>query len=109
MLFRFVLIFDVRNARDIKKVAEILPEVDFPRKSPNKIQHPNARGLAIKGPHFYVAFDAGGLRVINIANPLKPQEIGRYVNRGMKEKQQAYNNLVFDGTTAFVATDYAGM
>ncbi len=104
-----VLIFDIRNARNIKKVAEILPEVDFPRKSPNKIQHPNARGLAIKGPQLYVAFDAGGLRVINIANPLKPQEIGRYVNLGMKEKQQAYNNLVIDGTTAFVATDYAGM
>ncbi|MEI8380842.1 MAG: hypothetical protein WCJ09_11980 [Planctomycetota bacterium] len=104
-----VFILDVRNSKNVRKVAEILPEVNFPRKNPNKVQHPNARGLALKGQHLYVAFDAGGLRVINVANPLKPQEIGRYANRGMKEKQQAYNNLVIDGTTAYVATDYAGM
>ncbi len=104
-----VFILDVRNSRNVRKVAEILPEVSFPRKNPGKVQHPNARGFALKGQHLYVAFDAGGLRVINVADPLKPQEIGRYVNRGMKEKQQAYNNLVIDGTTAYVATDYAGM
>ena len=41
-----------------------------------------------------------GLRVLDVADPLRPREVGRYVNAGMKQKQQAYNNLVIDGTTA---------
>ena len=104
-----VIILDVSNPTAIKEVASILPDVDYPRKSPSKVQHPNARGFAIRGKHLYVAFDAGGLRVIDIENPLKPREIGRYVNAGMGAKQQAYNNLVIDGTTAYVAVDYAGL
>lgn len=104
-----VFIFEVGNPMKIQKAAEILPDVHFPRKNPNKIQHPNARGFALKDQYLYVAFDAGGLRVIHVANPLKPQEVGRYVNSGMKQKQQAYNNLAIDGMTAYVAIDYAGM
>ncbi len=104
-----VFIFDVSNPTRIHKVAAILPDVDFPRKNPNKVQHPNARGFALKDRYLYVAFDTGGLRVIDVANPLKPREVGRYVNRGMKQKQQAYNNVVIAGTRAYVAIDYAGM
>ena len=104
-----VFVLDVADPKAVRKVAEILPDVDFPRKNPGRLQHPNARGLALQGRYLYVAFDAGGLRVIDVADPLRPREVGRYVNGGMKGKQQAYNNLVIDGTTAYVATDYAGM
>lgn len=104
-----VFIFDVSDPANIRKTSEVLPEVHFPLKNPNRIQHPNARGLAIKGNLLFVAFDAGGLRVIDVAKPLKPREIARYINAGMGKKQQAYNNLVIDGTTAYIAIDYAGL
>lgn len=102
-----VMIFDVSDPRKPEEVASILPDVHFPRRNPNRVQHPNARGFAVKGKHLYVAFDAGGLRVLDIDNPLKPREIGRYVNAGMAKRQEAYNNLVIDGTTAYAAIDYA--
>ncbi len=104
-----VFVFDIRDPAKIEKAAEILPEVDFPRKNPKKVQHPNARGFALKGNHLYVAFDAGGLRVLDIENPRRPREIGRFANPGMNKKQAAYNNLAIDGTVAYVAVDYAGM
>jgi hypothetical protein len=104
-----VFVLDVSDPAAVRPAATILPDVDFPRKNPGRVQHPNARGLALQGRYLYVAFDAGGLRVIDVADPLKPKEVGRYVNGGMRQKQQAYNNLVIDGTTAYVAVDYAGM
>ncbi len=104
-----VLVFDVSNPKRITQVTEFLPDVNFPRAKPNKIQHPNARGLAIQGDKLFVAFDGGGIRVIDIKSPREPREIGRYVNAGMGQKQQAYNNLVIDGNYACVAIDYAGL
>jgi len=104
-----VFVLDVHDPNSIREVAAVLPDVDFPRKNPGKLQHPNARGFALKDRYLYVAFDAGGLRVIDVGDPSKPREVGRYINSGMKQKQQAYNNLVIEGTTAYVAIDYAGM
>lgn len=104
-----VLIFDVSDSKQITKAAAILPDVNYPRAKPNKVQHPNARGFAIRDGRLFVAFDAGGLRVIDIKLPLEPREIGRYLNAGMRAKQQAYNNLVVDGQWAYAAVDYAGL
>ena len=104
-----VFIFDVADPAKIRLVSKILPDVHFPQKNPGKTQHPNARGLAIKDHLLYVAYDAGGLRVIDVKDRLKPREIGRYVNAAMLKKQQAYNNVVLDGTTALLAVDYAGL
>lgn len=104
-----VFIFDLTDLARPKKVAEFLPEVDFPKKNPGRTEHPNARGSALKGNDLYVAYDAGGLRVLDVTTPNKPREIGRYVNAGMGRKQQAFNNVVIDGDTAYVAVDYAGL
>jgi len=104
-----VLIFDVADPSNFRMLGSIVPDVNFPLKNPGKVQHPNARGLAFKDDLLYVAYDAGGLRVINVKNPRLPREVGRYINMGMGKKQQAYNNLVIDGTTALIAVDYAGL
>lgn len=106
---RGVMIFDTSDPSKLTHLATIQPDVHFPRKNPGKVQHPNARGLALRDHLLYVAYDAGGLRVIDVADPRKPREIGRYINATMLKKQQAYNNLVLDGTTACIAVDYAGL
>jgi hypothetical protein len=104
-----VFIFDVSNPRAIVPVASILPDVNFPRPNPNSVQHPNARGLAIKGDLLFVAYDSGGIRVIDVADKARPREIARYINGAIRNKQQAYNNIVINGRLAYVAVDYCGI
>jgi len=104
-----VFIFDVSNPRAIVPVSSILPDVNFPRPNPNSVQHPNARGLTIKGNLLFVAYDSGGVRVIDVADKAKPREIARYINEAARTKQQAYNNIVIDGRLAYVAVDCCGL
>lgn len=104
-----VMIFDVSKPEKVERVSTFQPDVDFPRKKPNKIQHPNARGLAIRGNLLYLAYDAGGMRVLDVADKSKPKEIGRYVNKAMAKKQEAFNNIVLDKNLAYIACDYAGL
>lgn len=104
-----VMIFDVLEPHAIRHVTTFRPDIHFPRTNPNAVQHPNVRGLAIDAPWLYVAYDAGGVRVVDIGAPAAPREVGRYVNAGMRSKQQAYNNIVIDGSRAYAAVDYAGL
>jgi hypothetical protein len=85
------------------------PDQEYPRKNPNQIQRPNARGMAIRDDHLFVAYDAGGLRVVDISNPREPVEVAKYINQSMSGKQQAYNNIVIHRNRAFVGIDYAGL
>ena len=104
-----VIVFDVSDETRITETARLLPDIQFPRRDPGRVQHPNVRGLALAGDRLYVADDAGGLRVIDVANKRRPREIGRYINGAMLAKQQAYNNVVLDGPRAYVALDYCGL
>ncbi len=104
-----VMIFDVSKPDKIESVATFQPDIHFPRKDPNKVQHPNARGLAIRGNLLYVAYDAGGLRVLDIADKNQPKEIGRYANPAMAKKQEAFNDVLLDKNLAYIPCDYAGL
>ena len=104
-----VMIFDIATPASIKLVSRFQPDVDFPKPKPTKVQHPNARGFALAGNTLYVAYDAGGIRTLDITNRAKPRETGRYVNAAMGTKQQAYNNLVLHGGKLYAAIDYAGL
>lgn len=104
-----VMIFDVSKPDRLRRVSTFQPDIHFPRKNPNRVQHPNARGLAIQGNRLYVAYDAGGLRVLDVADKTRPREVGRYGNPAMAKKQEAFNNLVIDKNLAYVACDYAGL
>lgn len=104
-----VLAFDVGARGTIEPLGRLLPDVHKPRRDPNRIQHPNARGLAIKGDRLFVAFDAGGLRVLDVSDPKAMKEIGYHLLPAMAHKQQAYNNIALDGDRAYAAIDYAGL
>lgn len=103
-----VMIFDVANPNRIEPVSTFLPDVHFPRKNPGSTQHPNARGLFLDGNLLYVAFDSGGLRVLDVGDKKRPKEIGRYVQKAMAKKQQAFNDVVVRDKLAYLPTDYAG-
>lgn len=104
-----IMTFDIRNPKSLKHLATFQPDINWPRNKPGSIQHPNARGMALKADRLFLAYDAGGLRVIDVRNPAKPREIGRYINQKMINKQQAYNEIVLDGDRAFIGVDYAGL
>lgn len=104
-----VFIFDVNDKDTIRPVSHIVPYAEFPRKNPSRTQRPNARGMALVGNKLYLAYDSGGLRVIDVFDKYNPVETGLYVNPEMLHKQQAYNSVVIDGNHAYVAVDYCGM
>jgi hypothetical protein len=104
-----VLVLDVLDTDDIRFVTAIVPDANFPKKNPSAVQHPNVRGVAVQGNRLYVAYDAGGLRIMDISTLTAPRELGRYVNSRMGSKQQAFNSVIVDGDRAYVAVDYAGL
>ena len=104
-----LIILDVSQPDDIAFVSQYIPNPDFPTPNPAPAQAPNARGLAIRDDIVYLCYDAGGLRVINVADKTNPVETGRYINPAFSNKQQAFNNITLHGNTAFVAVDYCGM
>ncbi len=104
-----VLSFDISEPGAPRLLSTFQPDPDFPVRDPKPVQRPNARGLALRGDHLFVCYDAGGLRVLDVSDPAEPSEVARYLNRGMKGKQSAYNNIHLDGDTAYAAIDYAGV
>lgn len=104
-----VFILDVRNPEKPRQVSLFQPDVNFPRKNPGRTRHPNARGLTVKGDRLYLTYDAGGLRIIDIADKTAPREIGRYVNTRIGKKPHAYNNVVVRRGLAYLAVDYCGL
>lgn len=104
-----VMIFNVSKPDKIERVSTYQPEIHFPRKDPSKVHHPNARGLAIQGNLLYVAYDAGGLRILDVTDKKQSKEIGRYVNKAMEKRTQAYNSVVVDKKLAYLPCDYAGL
>jgi hypothetical protein len=89
-----------------------VPDPNFPLPNPGIFQTPAARGLAVVSDALLLlAYDAGGFRTIDIANKAAPVQIGAYVNAEISPQvqAQAYNNIVVEGTTAYVAVDYCGV
>lgn len=103
-----VMIFDVSKPDKIEHVSTFQPEIDFPRKNPTKVQHPNARGLFLQKNRLFVAYDAGGLRILDVTDKKKPREIGRYANKAMAKKQEAFNDVIVANNLAYLPVDYAG-
>ena len=94
----------------LRLVSVIRPDPDYPRRNPSRTMRPNARGLAMYQDTLFIAYDAGGIRALDVSDKKNPREIGRYINPKVGlAKQQAFNNLVIDWPYAYAATDYCGM
>lgn len=103
-----VVILDVGDPRNIIYRRIITPDINYPSANPNPDLY-NARGMAVRDSVIFLCYDAGGIRVINVANPSAPRETGRFSNPLLDNLPRAYNNIVLDGDLAYVAVDYCGV
>lgn len=103
-----LVVLDVGTPSALRVLARLLPDPAYPeaRTERSKI---NARGLALRKNLLFLCYDAGGVRVIDVADPKKPAEVGRWSNPAMNGRPRAYNNLVLNGSLAYVAVDYVGL
>jgi hypothetical protein len=110
--FEGLIILDVSDRRDVRFVSRLVPDVDFPRANPPALQRPAARGLTLVSDDLLaLAYDAGGLRLIDVSDKRAPREVGRYINPSINPavQAQAYNNVVVREGVAYVAVDYCGV
>jgi hypothetical protein len=103
-----LIVLDVSKPTAPRVLARLQPELAFPDARPDRSKI-NARGLALQKNLLFLCFDAGGMRVIDVADPKKPTEIGRFSNPAMNGRPRAYNNLVISGSLAYVTVDYVGL
>jgi len=103
-----LLTFKLTQSGSLHLLSQFTPELAFPdeKPDPRKI---NARGMAVRNGLVYLAYDAGGLRIIDVRDPKAPTEVGRYSNQVMNGKPRAYNNVDLDGNLAYVTVDYCGL
>lgn len=103
-----LIVLDVGQPASIRVAARFQPELAFPDARPDR-KKINARGLALHKNRLFLCYDAGGVRVLDVSNPKKPAEIGRYSNPAMNGRPRAYNNIVLNGSLAYVTVDYVGL
>lgn len=106
-----ILVLNISNKSSISFVSQFIPDINFPTNNPNSLQRGkiNSRQSVIKNNLLYHAYDAGGVRIIDISNKSALSEIGKYSNPALAGKIRAYNNLAVNDTLVYVACDYAGM
>ncbi len=103
-----VIVLDVRDRDHPREVSRFLPAPDWPDRRPDRTKV-NARGLQLAGARLYVSYDAGGLRILDVADPGHLRELGRWSNPALAGRPRAYNNAVVDGDVAYVSFDYCGI
>ncbi len=103
-----MMIFDISDKSSPVLKSVFVPSILYPDPNPDPAKF-NARGIAIRNDLVYLCYDAGGLRIINVADKQNPVETGKYANPEMNGKPRAYNNIVLDGSVAYITVDYCGM
>jgi len=103
-----LIIFDISDKAKPERISNFIPSINFPDAHPDAKKY-NARGMMIVRDLVYLCFDAGGIRIISVADKKNPAELGRYSNPEMNGKPRAYNNIIIDDSIAYVAVDYCGM
>ncbi|MCF8238628.1 MAG: T9SS type A sorting domain-containing protein [Saprospiraceae bacterium] len=102
-----LLILDVSEPEHIQFVSHFLPDITYPAPSTDDHQ---SRGLKIRNDSLFLAFDRGGLRILDISDPYAPAEIGKYINLDLNSSAgAAYNDVVIKDNFAICSVDYCGL
>lgn len=103
-----LIVLNISDKSNISFESQLVPDVNFPKANPD-LTKINARGLVYENGLIYLAYDAGGVRIIDVTDPKKPKERGMYSNPQLNGKPRAYNNVVLDKNYVYVTFDYCGM
>lgn len=106
-----VFAFNVEDPTNPIFLSQFIPDIQFPHPNPSPNKY-NARGIHMQAQIMFLCYDAGGLRVIDYADPAVPIEVGRYANPATFQPinlPRAYNNVIVKDTLAFIAVDYCGI
>lgn len=105
-----LVILDVSDPTDIQFVSSLLPDPNYPE-LPDIFSVPNVRGMALRDANtLMLAYDAGGLRMVDITDRSNPVEIGKYADADIEAiAQSAYNNIAIRDNYAFIPVDMCGM
>jgi hypothetical protein len=103
-----LIVLDVSDPMAIRVLARLQPDPAFPDARPDR-KKINARAVTIRDDLLFLCYDAGGVRVLDVADPKRPVEVGRYANPAMNGRPRAYNNIALNGTLAYVTVDYVGL
>lgn len=102
-----VVVLDATDPDDLQFTSSFQPDPTWPGIAGYP---PNARGIEIIGDRLYLAYDAGGLRVLDISDPTNLSELGRYVNPAQPIlTPPAYNKVLVRDGIARVAVDFCGL
>lgn len=102
-----VLVLDISDPADPQYHGSYQPDPAWPGIANYP---PNARGMAIADTIMYLAYDAGGLRVLSISDPAAPYQLAQYLNpQHPILTNPAYNNVQLLGDRLYVATDFCGL
>lgn len=111
-MFNGLLTLDVSDPLQIKAVGSYLPDMSFPHGVPpfhaDTVKY-NVRAFALRDSLLFTCYDRGGLRVLDVRDPVAPKEVGRYCNEHMVGFATAYNDVLLDGNFAYVSVDYLGV
>lgn len=102
-----LIVLNVGNPSAIQFVSSFQPDPTWPGIAGYP---PNGRGMAILGDVLFLAYDAGGLRALDISDPVAISQIGQHVNPIIPSlTPPAYNNVVVINGVAFCAIDFCGL
>lgn len=102
-----ILVLDISDPADPQYHGSYQPDPAWPGIASYP---PNARGMVIADTIMYLAYDAGGLRVLSISDPAAPFQLAQYLNpQHPALTNVAYNNVKLLGDRLFLATDFCGL
>lgn len=102
-----LVILHIADPANILFESQYQPDPTWPNVAPYA---PNGRGIAIRNDTVFLAYDAGGLRLIDVADKQHPVQITQYVNTDLTSVAlPAYNNIVLKDHYAFITVDYCGL
>ena len=103
-----VIVLDISDKNNISFVSQFIPDIDFPVVNQDEAKV-NARGMIVRNDTIFLAYDAGGFRIIDASIKTNLVEVGMYSNSLLDNQPRAYNNVEIEGTLAYITIDYCGM
>ncbi|MBK8226998.1 MAG: hypothetical protein IPK70_07460 [Flavobacteriales bacterium] len=102
-----VVALDVSDPASITFISSFQPDPSWPGIAGYP---PATRGMDIVDSLLFLAYDAGGLRILSVNDPAAMVELGRYVNPQQPAlTPPAYNHVAVVGDKAYVTVDFCGL